>query len=220
MTGTAAEGRSRLSAHLACGTISMRCVHQATEARIAATPDRSLAYALRGFASRLRWHCHFMQKLEDEPEIEWRNMARSVDGLRPGDGVHESAVDCEGRTGFPMVDACMRQLCATGWPSGSGCRRSAPRRIRARSLTNERRWQRLKTSCTACAGPARHTPRPATSSTGVAHEKVACHPPRPRSAAPGPRRRARASCTRKPRFQGASVTRKSSSGPPLALHRM
>jgi len=119
---TAAEGCSRLSAHLAFGTISMRCVHQATEARIATTPDRSLAYALRGFASRLRWHCHFMQKLEDEPTLEWRNVARSVDGLRPGDGVHRSPVDherlqawCGGQTGYPMVDACMRQLRATGW---------------------------------------------------------------------------------------------------------
>jgi deoxyribodipyrimidine photo-lyase len=119
---TAADGCSRLSAHLAFGTISMRCVHQATEARIASTPDRSLAYALRGFASRLRWHCHFMQKLEDEPAIEWRNLARSVDGLRAGDGVHDGEIDrerlqawCGGRTGFPMVDACMRQLRATGW---------------------------------------------------------------------------------------------------------
>lgn len=119
---TATEGCSRLSAHLAFGTISMRCVHQATEARIATTPDREVAYGLRGFASRLRWHCHFMQKLEDEPAIEWRNVARVVDGLRPGDGVHESPIDaerlqawCEGRTGYPMVDACMRQLRATGW---------------------------------------------------------------------------------------------------------
>ena len=119
---TAAEGCSRLSAHLAFGAISMRCVHQATEARIAATTDRELAYALRGFASRLRWHCHFMQKLEDEPSIEWRNVARSVDGLRAGDGVHEGKIDrerlqawCEGRTGYPMVDACMRQLRETGW---------------------------------------------------------------------------------------------------------
>lgn len=119
---TATEGCSRLSAHLAFGTISMRCVHQATEARIAATPDRGLAYGLRGFASRLRWHCHFMQKLEDEPAIEWRNVARTVDGMRPGDGVHPGPVDaerlqawCEGRTGYPMVDACMRQLRATGW---------------------------------------------------------------------------------------------------------
>ena len=119
---SAADGCSRLSAHLAFGTVSMRCVHQATEACIAATPDRTLAHALRGFAGRLRWHCHFMQKLEDEPAIESRNVARSVDGQRPGDGVHAGPVDqerlqawCEGRTGFPMVDACMRQLRATGW---------------------------------------------------------------------------------------------------------
>ena len=119
---TAAQGCSRLSEHLAFGTISMRCVHQATQARIALSSDRTLAYGLRGFASRLRWHCHFMQKLEDEPALEFRNLARSVDGLRPGDGVHEDPIHserlqawCEGRTGFPMVDACMRQLRATGW---------------------------------------------------------------------------------------------------------
>jgi deoxyribodipyrimidine photo-lyase len=119
---TAESGCSRLSEHLAFGTLSIRQVHQATEAAIAATPQRELAHGLRGFASRLRWHCHFMQKLEDEPDIEFRNVARSHDGLRAGDGVHPGAVDaerlqawCEGRTGFPMVDACMRQLCATGW---------------------------------------------------------------------------------------------------------
>jgi deoxyribodipyrimidine photo-lyase len=119
---TAAEGCSRLSEHLAFGTISMRCVHQATEARIASTTDRALAWGLRGFASRLRWHCHFMQKLEDEPDLEWRNLARSADGLRAGDGVNSDPIDqarlaawCEGRTGYPMVDACMRQLRATGW---------------------------------------------------------------------------------------------------------
>ena len=118
----AAEGCSRLSAHLAFGTVSLRRVHQATERVIAVTPDRSLAYALRGFSGRLRWHCHFMQKLEDEPAIEWRNFSRSHDGLRPGDGVPETPEDrerferwCEGRTGYPMVDACMRQLRATGW---------------------------------------------------------------------------------------------------------
>lgn len=129
---TAELGCSRLSAHLAFGTISLRQVHQATEARIAkarAAADaeqRRWAHALRGFAGRLRWHCHFMQKLEDEPAIEFRNFARVCDGLRPGDEAGGappmSALDrarfeawCEGRTGYPMVDACMRSLRATGW---------------------------------------------------------------------------------------------------------
>jgi deoxyribodipyrimidine photo-lyase len=113
---TAEAGCSRLSAHLAHGTLSMRCVHQATEHTIGTTSDRSLAYGLRGFAGRLRWHCHFMQKLEDEPAIEHRNFSRAHDGLRE-DSFDRSRFDawCEGRTGYPMVDACMRQLRATGW---------------------------------------------------------------------------------------------------------
>ncbi len=123
---TAFDGCSRLSPHLAFGTISMRSVHHATEAVIASTHDRRLAYALRGFAGRLRWHCHFMQKLEDEPQIEFQNFARVCDGLRPGDSLGAAPsineIDrehfdawCEGRTGYPMVDACMRSLRTTGW---------------------------------------------------------------------------------------------------------
>jgi deoxyribodipyrimidine photo-lyase len=127
---TAEAGCSRLSAHLAFGTVSMRQVHQATEARIRdaqASGERDWAYALRGFAGRLRWHCHFMQKLEDEPAIEHRHFVRACDGLRPGedealgappwDDTAQRRFDawCAGRTGFPMVDACMRYLNATGW---------------------------------------------------------------------------------------------------------
>ena len=113
---TAEDGCSRLSPHLAFGTLSMRTVHQATEVMIADTPDRALAYALRGFAGRLRWHCHFMQKLEDEPDIEFHNFARVCDGLRENEfDDHHFAAWCEGRTGYPMVDACMRSLTATGW---------------------------------------------------------------------------------------------------------
>lgn len=126
---TAESGCSRISAHLAFGSLSLRVVHQRTEAAIAAAKeqgDRSLASGLRGFSGRLRWHCHFMQKLESEPAIEFRHFARACDGLRPGDeapgspawGEQESArlrAWQEGQTGFPMVDACMRSLNATGW---------------------------------------------------------------------------------------------------------
>jgi deoxyribodipyrimidine photo-lyase len=105
-----------LSPHLAFGTISLRTVHQATELAIGNTPERELAYALRGFAGRLRWHCHFMQKLEDEPDIEFHNFARVCDGLRE-DAFNTDHFDawCAGRTGYPVVDAGMRQLAAEGW---------------------------------------------------------------------------------------------------------
>ncbi len=113
---TAETGCSRLSAHLAYGTVSMRSVHQATEAAIAHTLEKPLAYGLRGFAGRLRWHCHFMQKLEDEPQIEFQNFSRAYDGLRePHFNREYFEAWCAGQTGYPMVDACMRYLRATGW---------------------------------------------------------------------------------------------------------
>ncbi len=126
---TAETGCSRISAHLAFGALSLRVVHQRTEAAIAAAQDggdRALASGLRGFAGRLRWHCHFMQKLESEPAIEFRHFARACDGLRPGDdapgsptwGVTQDSrlrAWQDGMTGYPMVDACMRSLNATGW---------------------------------------------------------------------------------------------------------
>jgi deoxyribodipyrimidine photo-lyase len=119
---SAEQGCSRLSAHLAYGTISMRCVHQATEHAIAeyqSRQDRSMVYALRGFTGRLRWHCHFMQKLESEPAIEWHNFWRAADGIRPDElddeGQQRFSAWCEGRTGYPMIDACMRYLRHTGW---------------------------------------------------------------------------------------------------------
>ena len=100
----------------------MREVYQATLKRqeeIAALPKDqrgTWASAMRSFIGRLHWHCHFMQKLEAEPEIEWLPMARVYDGLRPepenGDMLQAYA---EGRTGYPFVDACMRYLHATGW---------------------------------------------------------------------------------------------------------
>jgi len=113
---TAVDACSRLSPHLAFGTISMRAVHQATEHAIAHTSDRTLAKALRSFSGRLRWHCHFMQKLEDQPSIEFDNFARVCDGLREND-FDATRYDawCAGQTGYPMVDACMRSLTATGW---------------------------------------------------------------------------------------------------------
>lgn len=123
------EGCSRLSPHLAWGTISTRAVYHAVcarEAALRAMPsgerDPMWPRSLRSFHGRLRWRDHFMQKLEDEPAIEFRNMHRAYDGLRVEDEADWTDIERErfeawrlGRTGYPMVDACMRCLRATGW---------------------------------------------------------------------------------------------------------
>jgi deoxyribodipyrimidine photo-lyase len=108
---------SRLSPHLAWGTVSVREALQAAEARLAAlSPDERHPWrgALRSFIGRLHWHCHFVQKLETEPSIEHRSLHPAYDGLR-GDDETRLAAWSEGRTGWAFVDACMRMLRATGW---------------------------------------------------------------------------------------------------------
>lgn len=111
---------SRLSPHLAFGTLSIREVLQAAEAALRACagsrePEaRKKAAALRSFVGRLHWRCHFVQKLEDEPAIERRPFHPFFEGVRGFDPDRYRAW-AEGRTGWPYVDACMRSLAATGW---------------------------------------------------------------------------------------------------------
>ena len=119
---TAFDASSRLSPHLTWGTISMREVAQATWARMQAlktsnaTDPRSWRASLRSFSGRQHWHCHFMQKLEDEPRLEFENLHRAYDGLRPDSADAERLTAwSEGATGFPFIDACMRALNQHGW---------------------------------------------------------------------------------------------------------
>jgi deoxyribodipyrimidine photo-lyase len=118
---TAWTSCSRLSPHLAWGTISMKDVYQRTCDRQQALRadkhrDSRWLQALSSFQGRLRWHCHFIQKFEDEPELEFRNMCRIYDGMREASFL-QSHFDawCAGQTGYPMVDACMRALHRHAW---------------------------------------------------------------------------------------------------------
>lgn len=115
---SAPDACSRLSAYLAFGCISMREVVQSTRAHMASLPPQASRHraGLSGFMSRLYWHCHFIQKLESEPAIEWRNMHRGYDDLREKDFNSEYFETLKNaRTGWPMVDACVTMLRETGW---------------------------------------------------------------------------------------------------------
>jgi deoxyribodipyrimidine photo-lyase len=118
---------SRISPYLAWGCLSIREVVQTVwtrRARIKALPKveqpAGMLASLTSFEGRLHWHCHFIQKLESEPQIEFRNVHRGFDGLRnEGEPSSDELVRLkawrEGRTGYPMVDACMRMVNTTGW---------------------------------------------------------------------------------------------------------
>ena len=115
-----AEACSRLSPHLAHGTLSMREAAQATWTRQRAEKQAGSRTGWRGslssFSGRLHWHCHFIQKLEDEPRLEFENLHPAYDGLRPASPDRDRLAVWEaGETGLPFLDACMRSLRATGW---------------------------------------------------------------------------------------------------------
>ncbi len=120
---SAAGACSRISAHLAYGTLSVREVVHAVwtqRAKLLAINEHERApgwlTSLKSFEGRLHWHCHFIQKLESDPTIEFTNMHRAYAGLREDN--HNVALQtawARGETGLPMIDACMRMLAATGW---------------------------------------------------------------------------------------------------------
>lgn len=106
------KGCSRLSPYLAYGNISMRAIYQYTNQHYETSKNKR---AILNFVSRLHWHCHFMQKFEDECEMEFENANRAYDTLvKPKNEVYIKAWQ-EGKTGVPIVDACMRCLVATGY---------------------------------------------------------------------------------------------------------
>ena len=117
-----ARSCSRLSPHLAWGTVSMREITQATWSRLrdlkedAEPTAKPLRASLVSFAGRLHWHCHFIQKLETAPAIEFQELHPAFRELRP-EAADKTllAAWADGQTGYPFLDACMRSLRTTGW---------------------------------------------------------------------------------------------------------
>jgi deoxyribodipyrimidine photo-lyase len=118
---TAEHTCSRLSAHLALGTVSMREALQTAEARLQdlrgdPTPAaRAWRGSIDSFIGRLHWHCHFIQKLESEPRLEFEDLHPACRELGRIEDAATVAAWARGETGLPFVDACMRSLAATGW---------------------------------------------------------------------------------------------------------
>lgn len=126
---TAYDACSRISAWLSTGALSIRTSEHAARARtaqlrqsVADGAERSDANqrwlaSIRSFRTRLRWHCHFMQKLEDQPRLEFDTMCDAFIGLRDEQTVDTARLEAwyHGQTGYPLVDASMRAVRATGW---------------------------------------------------------------------------------------------------------
>lgn len=105
-------GCSRISPYLAYGNLSMRFVYQQTLAHYQTTENKR---ALANFISRLHWHCHFIQKFEDECRMEFEPLNSAYNRLNKTKNEQYISAWEVGRTGVPIVDACMRCLKETGY---------------------------------------------------------------------------------------------------------
>ncbi len=106
------RGCSRLSPYLTYGNISMRMIYQYTNQHYESSKNKR---AILNFISRLHWHCHFIQKFEDECRMEFENVNRAYDILqKPKNETYIKAWQ-EGKTGIPIIDACMRCVVETGY---------------------------------------------------------------------------------------------------------
>lgn len=106
------KGCSRISPYLTWGNISIREVVQATYNSYSKSAyKRDLSF----FIARLHWHCHFIQKLESEFTIEHTNLNKGFDHIRNSENIEWVEAWKSGRTGIPMIDACMRCVVSTGY---------------------------------------------------------------------------------------------------------
>ncbi|CAN5384436.1 deoxyribodipyrimidine photo-lyase [soil metagenome] len=107
------DGTSRLSPHLKWGTVHPRTLLADLHERGGLDPDGH-----RVFASELAWRDFYADVLFHQPHTAWSNLDTKMDAMRVDDG--DAARKrferwSEGRTGYPIVDAGMRQLLASGW---------------------------------------------------------------------------------------------------------
>ena len=109
----AIKGPSYLSTHLRFGTLSIR--HAAREAH------HRMVAGSRGaevWLSELIWRDFYHQILHHHPRVVGHAFKREYDRIRWEHGKHADALFaawCEGRTGYPLVDAAMHQINQTGY---------------------------------------------------------------------------------------------------------
>ena len=112
----AVKGPSYLGVHLRFGTISIRRVAGAAHAHAVAAGKH--ARGAETWLSELIWRDFFHQLLHHAPHVVGASCKPAYDHLRFEHGKHADeafAAWCEGRTGYPLVDAAMAQINQTGW---------------------------------------------------------------------------------------------------------
>ncbi len=113
----AADATSHLGADLRYGTISVREVFDRSQKAISAATTSAERASIQTFQKQIAWREFFMAILHYFPEVLETDFNPDWRGLKWDDPAEEDRFErwTEGRTGFPIVDAGMRQLSETGY---------------------------------------------------------------------------------------------------------
>ena len=110
----AIDGTSKLSAYLRFGCISIRrMVEDCTDALDHASPEHQAS--INKFMDELIWREFYISVLYHHPRLGHSNYRREFDAMPWKSNEKFFKAWKEGRTGYPLVDAGMRQLNQTGW---------------------------------------------------------------------------------------------------------
>lgn len=112
---------SRISPYITYGCISIKYILQQSRKRIQELKNigdgrsKNHIKSINFFLARIHWQSHFIQKLEDEPEIEFRNINPDYNTIRQKADTNLIEKVFSSQSGIPYVDAVMKQLHQTGW---------------------------------------------------------------------------------------------------------
>jgi deoxyribodipyrimidine photo-lyase len=109
------EGTSRLSPYLRLGMVSARQAVVAALEAMAAAPDGEGRRGAESWLKELVWREFYGHVLYHFPYVLERSFRAELGGVAWENDEGAFGAWCEGRTGYPVVDAGMRQLAETGW---------------------------------------------------------------------------------------------------------
>ncbi len=109
------EGTARLSPYLRFGMISARQAVVASRIARLGARTSDACYGTDTWLSELIWREFYVAILYHFPHVRSGSFQRHYDHIPWANDEADFAAWCEGRTGYPIVDAAMRQLVQTGW---------------------------------------------------------------------------------------------------------
>jgi len=110
-------GSSGLSPYLRFGMLSARQAVASARAAIETAPDGAARASAEAWLNELIWREFYISILAHYPEVLETSFRADLRGIRWSDDRAAFRAWCEGQTGYPAVDAAMRQLRETGWIS-------------------------------------------------------------------------------------------------------